>query len=73
MGKSSCRVSNMLKGWATSFLMPSTGAAPQTSGLHSNCHLLKNDRNLPEVQQGLAGRRCLEHPVNNKEKGSQCE
>lgn len=55
----------MLKAWAISFL---TGTTPQTSGLHSYCHLLKNDRNLPEGQQGLAGHHYLGHPVNNNKK-----
>lgn len=57
------------QGWVTFFLMPRTEATPQTSWLHSYCHLLKNERNLPEVQQGLAGHRCPGHPVNNNKKG----
>lgn len=55
----------MLKAWAISFLI---GTTPQTSGLHSYCHLLKNDRNLPEVRQGLAGHHYLGHPVNDNKK-----
>lgn len=62
--QAACGLSKTLKGWATSFLTSTDlRAAPWATQVPSSA---KDEGNLPEAQQDLAGHRCPEHPVYEK-------
>lgn len=64
--QAACGLSKTLKGWATSFLTSTDlRAAPWATQVPSSA---KDEGNLPEAQQDLAGHHCPEHPVYEKKR-----